>query len=79
MNTKKEMDALWSARREAALVANAMKPEGTVMLATDVAVPISRMADLIGELSSKFSRSRSSALTNREQRDPKTKQIAMVS
>ncbi|GFP58028.1 D-lactate dehydrogenase [cytochrome], mitochondrial [Trichoderma asperellum] len=47
VNTKKEMDALWSARREAALVANAMKPEGTVMLATDVAVPISRMADLI--------------------------------
>lgn len=50
VTTKKEMDSLWSARREAALVAVALKPEGTVLWATDVAVPISRMADLIGEL-----------------------------
>jgi D-lactate dehydrogenase (cytochrome) len=45
------MDALWLARKEALLRAIASKPEGTAMWGTDVAVPISRMADLIGELS----------------------------
>jgi D-lactate dehydrogenase (cytochrome) len=44
------MDSLWLARKEGMLKAIASKPEGTALWATDVAVPISRMADLIGEL-----------------------------
>ncbi|RFU79221.1 d-lactate dehydrogenase cytochrome [Trichoderma arundinaceum] len=53
VNTKKEMDLLWSARKEALWAAIALKPEGTVIWSTDVAVPISRMADLIEESKTK--------------------------
>ncbi|KAL6904389.1 hypothetical protein GGI43DRAFT_318805 [Trichoderma evansii] len=56
VTTKKEMDSLWSARREAGLAAIALKPEGTVIWATDVAVPISRMAELIEESKAKADR-----------------------
>ncbi|KAM0446655.1 hypothetical protein ACHAO4_009327 [Trichoderma viride] len=53
VTTKKEMDSLWLARKEAMLKAIASKPEGTALWATDVAVPISRMADLIEESKAK--------------------------
>lgn len=43
------MDSLWLARKEGMLKAIASKPDGTAVWGTDVAVPISRMADLIGE------------------------------
>lgn len=49
VTTKKEMDSLWLARKEGMLKAIASKPDGTAVWGTDVAVPISRMADLIGE------------------------------
>lgn len=49
-NYSEEMDSLWLARKEGMLKAIASKPEGTALWATDVAVPISPMADLIGEL-----------------------------
>ncbi|KAL7900097.1 hypothetical protein HDV63DRAFT_303960 [Trichoderma sp. SZMC 28014] len=49
VTTEKEMDSLWLARKEGMLKAIASKPEGTAVWATDVAVPISRMADLIEE------------------------------
>lgn len=35
VTTKKEMDSLWSARKEALLEAIASKPEGTALWATD--------------------------------------------
>ena len=42
-----EMDSLWAARKEALWANVAVKPEGTVFWGTDVAVPISSMAELI--------------------------------
>ena len=44
------MEALWSARKQALWASLAVRPEGTQIWSTDVAVPISRMADLIGML-----------------------------
>lgn len=41
------MEALWSARKQALWASLAVRPEGTEIWSTDVAVPISRMADLI--------------------------------
>jgi D-lactate dehydrogenase (cytochrome) len=42
------MDLLWSARKGAVLCIVAAKPKDAWILGTDVAVPISRMADIIG-------------------------------
>ncbi|KAK2596173.1 hypothetical protein QQS21_006378 [Conoideocrella luteorostrata] len=46
-STKDQMDALWSARKQALWASLAVKPEGTEVWSTDVAVPLSRMAELI--------------------------------
>ncbi len=43
------MNSLWAARKEALWACLAVRPEGTELWSTDVAVPISRMAKLIGE------------------------------
>ncbi|KAL6873111.1 FAD-binding domain-containing protein [Trichoderma novae-zelandiae] len=53
VDTPKEMDLLWSARRRAFLCVVAAVPKGAVFVGTDVAVPISRMADLIEESQAK--------------------------
>lgn len=45
---QEEMDSLWSARKQALWASLATRPEGTQVWSTDVAVPISRMADMIG-------------------------------
>ncbi|KAL7815279.1 FAD-binding domain-containing protein [Trichoderma aethiopicum] len=45
----KDMELLWSARKGAVLCIVAAKPKDAWILGTDVAVPISRMADLIEE------------------------------
>ena len=42
------MASLWSARKQALWACLAARPEGTQIWSTDVAVPISRMADMIG-------------------------------
>ncbi|KAL7912021.1 FAD-binding domain-containing protein [Trichoderma velutinum] len=46
---EKEIDSLWSARKRAIFAAVAEQPRGAMIWSTDVAVPISRMADLIEE------------------------------
>ena len=43
------MESLWSARKQALWASLAVRPEGTEIWSTDVAVPISRMAELIGK------------------------------
>lgn len=43
------MQSLWSARKQALWASLAVRPEGTQIWSTDVAVPLSRMAELIGE------------------------------
>lgn len=45
-----EMESLWSARKMALWASLAVRPEGTQIWSTDVAVPLSRMAELIGTL-----------------------------
>lgn len=45
----KEMDSLWSARKEALWATLAVRPAGTEIWSTDVAVPLSNMAELIGK------------------------------
>ncbi|KAG7059953.1 D-lactate dehydrogenase (cytochrome) [Colletotrichum scovillei] len=46
---KEDMDSLWSARKQALWACLAARPEGTEIWSTDVAVPISRMAQMIEE------------------------------
>lgn len=48
-STKDEMESLWSARKQALLASLAGRPEGTQLKSTDVAVPLSRMAEIIGK------------------------------
>lgn len=48
-STEAEMQSLWSARKEALWACLAVRPEGTQIWSTDVAVPISKMAELIGK------------------------------
>lgn len=43
-----QMESLWSARKSALWASLAVRPEGTQIWSTDVAVPLSRMAELIG-------------------------------
>ncbi len=46
------MDSLWSARKQALWASLAIRPEGTQIWSTDVAVPLSRLGDIIGEFQS---------------------------
>lgn len=46
--TDVDMESLWSARKQALWASLAMRPDGTQIWSTDVAVPISRLAELIG-------------------------------
>lgn len=48
-STTEQMDALWSARKQALWASLAVREEGTEVWSTDVAVPLSRMAELIGK------------------------------
>ncbi|KAL4901262.1 hypothetical protein BDW74DRAFT_170220 [Aspergillus multicolor] len=52
--TEQEMHDLWSARKEAVWAMCAQRPEGTQIWSTDVAVPLSRMPEII-DLSKKES------------------------
>ncbi|KAF7562909.1 hypothetical protein G7046_g1236 [Stylonectria norvegica] len=45
--TETQMESLWSARKQALWASLAARPEGTQIWSTDVAVPLSRMAELI--------------------------------
>jgi D-lactate dehydrogenase (cytochrome) len=47
--SKEAMASLWSARKQALWACLAVRPEGTEVWSTDVAVPISRMAEIIGK------------------------------
>jgi D-lactate dehydrogenase (cytochrome) len=46
--TEQDMHNLWSARKEAVWAMCAQRPEGTQIWSTDVAVPLSRMPEIIG-------------------------------
>jgi D-lactate dehydrogenase (cytochrome) len=48
---KKEQDLLWSARKQALWSLLAARPEGTELWTTDVAVPYSSLATMIGNFS----------------------------
>ncbi|KAF4512467.1 hypothetical protein G6O67_001603 [Ophiocordyceps sinensis] len=45
--TAEQMDSLWSARKQALWASLAVRPEGSRIWSTDVAVPLSRMGELI--------------------------------
>jgi D-lactate dehydrogenase (cytochrome) len=45
--SKEAMESLWSARKQALWAMLAVRPEGTQIWSTDVAVPLSRMAEII--------------------------------
>jgi D-lactate dehydrogenase (cytochrome) len=47
--TQAEMDSIWAARKEALWANVAVAPKGTVFWGTDVAVPLSKLAELIEE------------------------------
>ncbi len=47
VTTEQEMQDLWSARKLALWSMLAIRPEGTQIWSTDVAVPLSRMAEII--------------------------------
>ncbi|KAL2073865.1 hypothetical protein VTL71DRAFT_11191 [Oculimacula yallundae] len=46
---KEEQDLIWSGRKQALWSLLAARPEGTQLLTTDIAVPVSRLADMIEE------------------------------
>lgn len=46
--TDSDMESLWSARKQALWASLAIRPDGTQIWSTDVAVPISKLAELIG-------------------------------
>ncbi|KAE8149347.1 hypothetical protein BDV25DRAFT_156551 [Aspergillus avenaceus] len=48
-STEAEMQSLWSARKEALWACLALRPEGTQIWSTDMAVPISQMAQVIDQ------------------------------
>jgi D-lactate dehydrogenase (cytochrome) len=47
-STANERENLWAARKEALWALLAMRPENTEIWSTDVAVPISRLAEIVG-------------------------------
>ncbi|RGP70109.1 d-lactate dehydrogenase cytochrome [Fusarium sporotrichioides] len=53
--TQEQMDSLWSARKQALWASLAVRDEGTQMWSTDVAVPLSQMAEIIEESKEKAS------------------------
>ena len=59
--TEKEQQVLWSARKQALWSLLAARPEGTELWTTDVAVPISKLTEMIGLLSTLKSHSEESA------------------
>lgn len=46
---KQQETDLWAARKEALWIMTSIKPEGYSMWSTDVAVPISRLAEIISK------------------------------
>lgn len=48
--TEKDKEVLWSARKEALFAMLAQQPPGTEIWSTDCAVPMSRLAEIIGKL-----------------------------
>ena len=50
--TEEEKASLWAARKMALTSSLSIRPEGTRLWSTDVAVPISQMAELIGKAAS---------------------------
>ncbi|KAI9042842.1 FAD-binding oxidoreductase [Aspergillus affinis] len=48
-NSEAEIESLWSARKQALWSCLAVRPEGTEIWSTDVAVPISKMAEIIDQ------------------------------
>lgn len=48
-SSPEEGDNLWSARKQALWTTLAARPPGTEIWSTDVAVPISRLAEIVGE------------------------------
>lgn len=46
-STREQMESLWSTRKQALWSSLAVKPAGTKVWSTDVAVPISRLAELV--------------------------------
>ncbi|POR36555.1 D-lactate dehydrogenase [cytochrome], mitochondrial [Tolypocladium paradoxum] len=53
-STTEQMDSLWSARKQALWASLAIRPQGTQIWSTDVAVPLSKMGELIGMSGSKI-------------------------
>lgn len=47
--SKEEMESLWSARKQALWAMLAVRPEGTEIWSTDVAVPLSRLAEIMDD------------------------------
>lgn len=47
-STASERESLWAARKEALWALLAVRPENTEIWSTDVAVPISRLAEIVG-------------------------------
>jgi D-lactate dehydrogenase (cytochrome) len=46
--TKQDELDLWAGRKESLFTMVATKPENTILWSTDVAVPLSRLAEIIG-------------------------------
>ena len=46
---QKQVAELWSARKEALWTVTSIKPPGYALWSTDVAVPVSRLAEIIGK------------------------------
>lgn len=63
--TEAEMHNLWSARKEAVWAMSAQRPEGTQLWSTDVAVPLSRLPEIIGKLHDGFLLPLHSKITSR--------------
>lgn len=49
-SSESECNSLWAARKEALWALTAVRPENTQIWSTDVAVPISRLAEIVGKL-----------------------------
>lgn len=66
--TKQDETDLWAARKEALWTMTSIKPDGHSLRSTDVAVPISRLAEIISQLRPS-SRNMSCSLFFREKKD----------
>lgn len=70
-STTEQMDSLWSARKQALWATLAIRPEGTQIWSTDVAVPLSRMGALIGMAASGFTGSEADTRQKHPRRGPR--------